>query len=370
MTDGGNVTLNSLGYDEVLQLGVAAHRAGRFDIAERFYRRAIALTPQAAEPRHVLGLLLRGLGRVEESLELLTASLALSTDLPTSRHALGVTYLNMGSYAAGWPYFEARLDRPGFTPNLQEPMWRGEPLAGKRLAVFPEMGLGDSIHFARFIPILRDRGADVLVLARPPLVRLFRQSFEGVTVEPATGTVDLGGLDYWVMIMSLAARMEATPSNLPSAPYLRATSPHPASRSRPRVGIVTKGNPAHENDARRSLPAGAAARLLSMPDVETISLHPENTGAKDFADTADIVAGLDLVISVDSSVGHLAGAMGKSTLLLVPGFLGEWRWINGREDTAWYPNHRLIRSRMDGDWGAALDQVEQVVCQLAGKVTG
>jgi hypothetical protein len=280
-----------------------------------------------------------------------------------------MTHLSLGEYRAGWPLFEARLTDNPHIPNLDAPMWGGESLTGKRLAIFAEQGLGDSIQFARFAPLLRDRGAQVVLLCQPSLVALFAFSFPGVEVLPTVGTADMGDLDYWVMTMSIPDRLTLSLGDIPATPYLKARNPQPLSQDSLRVGLTTKGNPKQQNDARRSLNAGQAARLSAMSGVEIVSLHPEDSGARDFLQTADIISGLDLVVSVDSAVGHLSGAMGKQTFLLAPGFGMDWRWMTDRDDSPWYPNHRLFRSTYEGDWSAALAGVEQAVDRLRAAKT-
>lgn len=358
------VTLDSLSAEEALQMGMAAHNAAQFAIAERLYRHAIARQPGMAAALHHLGLILRGSGRSAEAIKVLTAALVIDPDLSASRHALGTTLLNIGDYRAGWPLFETRLTNNPQVPKLDKPVWMGGPLAKRRLAIFAEQGMGDMIQFARFAPRLAERGAEIVLLCQPSLVSLFAHSFPSVEVLPAVGTVDLGELDYWIMAMSIPDRMCLTTDSVPRAPYLKARNPQPTSLGRLRVGLAAQGNPKQENDARRSLNAEQTARLRAMSGVEIVSLHPEDSGARDFLETADIVAGLDLVVSVDSSVGHLAGAMGKRTLLLIPGFAGDWRWIRGRNDSPWYPHHRLFRSTVGGDWSEALAGVEKAVEQL------
>ena len=187
-------------------------------------------------------------------------------------------------------------------------------------------------------------------------------AFTGIEVQPLVGQIDLGAIDYWTSLLSLPGRLGVTLETLAAEPYLRAPDPQARQDGRFRVGLMTAGNAKYENDARRSLGADEARRLRELPGVEIVSLHPEDSG--DFVQTANIIAGLDLVISVDTSIGHLAGAMGKRTFLLVPGVGVDWRWMTGRTDSPWYPNHRLFRGASDGDWSPVLDQAEKAVAEL------
>jgi tetratricopeptide (TPR) repeat protein len=346
--------------------GVAAAlsdiKAGRYADAERRLSELAKADPKDHEALHALGALYHVLGRDAEAEASLRAALRLTPGLSTTCLALGGVLLSQGKYLEGFPYFEARHDvaeEAHRKPEMAFPEWRGEPLAGKSIMIWPEEGLGDQMQFARFAPWLRDQGARVAMVAPPPLYRLFADSFEGVKVFEARGQVEIDDPDYWVMSNSIVGRAKLTPETLPNAPYLRAartTTPAGA-----RIGVVGRGNPVHANDANRSLPDALVARLLALPGA--ISLAPTDTGAKDFADTAAIVDGLDLVISVDTSVAHLAAGMGKPTWILLP-FVGtDWRWMRERADSPWYPSARLIRQPRMADWETVVAAIE---AELAG----
>lgn len=353
--------------EALFQQAMAAQAAGDYATAGRALAAALAQFPESIQTRHNHAALLRAVGRLEEARDDLRRVLARDPSQAGSRYALGMVLMSLGDYPGGWPLYEARRDLPDLrivVPTLPFPEWRGEDLAGKRLVVFPEQGLGDSIQFARFALVLRDRGARVLLLCQPPLASLFAGSLDRIEVRSAHGAVNLGKPDYWALSASLPRPLGVTVETIPAAPYLRA--PAPASRQPGqglRIGLATRGNPAHQNDRRRSLGPGEVARLHALP-AQIVSLHPEDSGARDFADTADIIAGLDLVISVDTSVAHLAGALGAPGLVLLPGFATDWRWLRGRDDSPWYPSLRLARARVDGDWSTALDGVEAWVGEL------
>ncbi len=358
--------------ESLFQQALALQKAGQFSQAETLYRRSIQADFNQRGAKHNLGSLVQGQGRLKEAAEIFVNVLKTHPDQQETLYALGVVLLDAGDYTRGWPYYEARRHLPALnvqTPDLPFPEWTGEALDGKSIVLFPEQGLGDNIQFARFALILRDRGAKVTLLTRPPLTELFRQSFDGVDVHSAEGKVDLGEPDYWALIGSLPLRLGLRnhERSIPGAPYLRDAEPPPP---RPpgvwRVGLTTKGNPAQANDARRSLSPPQAARLQNLRGVEIVSLHPEDTRAADMARTAQIIAGLDLVISVDTAVAHLAGAMGKPALVLVPGFNNDWRWLRGQngEATLWYPTHRLFRGDPSGAWNEALDRLQAALAVL------
>ena len=267
--------------------------------------------------------------------------------------ALSLVFLAQGRYAEGVEGYELRnLVRAGPAPQVPWPHWRGEDLTGKRLVIFPEQGLGDAIQFARFAPRLQRSGADVTLLCQPPLARLF--STLGVRVVAAAGAAEFPDPDFWVLSNSLLRCAGPRADDVPGAPYLRGSAKAPA---RGRIGVVGHGNPHHHNDANRSLPAEAEAELLRLPGA--VSLLPEATGAGDLQDTADIIAGLDLVITVDTAVAHLAGALGKPVWIMLPDHNTDWRWMRGRDDSPWYPSARLYRQTAPGAWREVLDRVKR-----------
>jgi hypothetical protein len=210
-----------------------------------------------------------------------------------------------------------------------------------------EQGFGDQIMFARFVRRLAALRAEVSILAPQPLARLFAAL--PARVITATGEVTIPRHDYWIMPGSLPGRLGVTEQTLPATPYL------PGAAGGAGVGIAWRGDPRHPNDAHRSLPPELGRTLLNLPGA--ISLLPEDTEAADFAATADMVRGLARVITFDTSIAHLAGAMGKPTWVLLPALNCDWRWQGGRADTPWYPSVRLFRQPAPGAWGPVLDAV-------------
>ncbi|RAK60870.1 hypothetical protein DJ021_14145 [Phenylobacterium hankyongense] len=292
------------------------------------------------------------------SLEAAARSRPGDPDIQLNRAALGAAYLAQGRYAEGWPLIEARIGlRPDLVPLVSPsfPEWRGEPLAGKSILVWVEQGLGDQIMFARFGATLAALGARVTLGCRPSLAALFRTipGVDEVISVPVGAGVAVPRHDYWSRYFSLPYRLGTTLSTLPSAPYLSALSERPAPTPAARIGLVWRTSPTGAAAARKSLPEPLAQELLALG---AVSLHPEDTGARDFADTAAIVAGLDLVIGVDTAAAHLAGAMGKPVRLLLP-FDADWRWMRDRADSPWYPSMRLVRQRTPGDWREVVDRV-------------
>jgi len=264
--------------------------------------------------------------------------------------------------------------------RFSQPEWEGEPFVGRTLLVFSDYGIGDAMQLVRYLPMAVARGGKVVLQVQPSLVSLFRD-LPGVTVL-ARGEA-LPPFDLQLPMMSLPRVLGTTLDTIPAAiPYLQA---EPAKLSRwqralrhakgLKVGVVWAGNPQHKGDKFRSLAAEAVLPRLVMPGVQLYSLQKEARPADgavlaslktdiadlapalgDFSDTAAAVAALDLVISVDTSVAHLAGGLGRPVWVLLPYAL-DWRWLRDREDTPWYPTMRLFRQPAPGDWTSVLDSV-------------
>jgi len=361
---GGGVSPDRDALADLLARAGAARAAGDLAAAERLYAEAVARFPQEPEPHHHLAGVHRTQGRLELAEAGYWRTLALAPGAATTQRTLAVLLLAQGRYPEGFALLEARHELPGMRkPALPYPEWRGEDLAGRRLLIWPEQGYGDQIQFARFAKLLKDRGADVTLLCHAELVRLFESSL-GVRALAAAGAVAFPDPDYWVMQGSLAARLGVTVDTIPNAPYLRASQSWPPLGGGFKVGLKTEGNPTHSNDANRSLPADLAQRLRDLP-ARIVELDPAVSGARDFADTAAIVAQLDLVISVDTSAAHLAGAMGKPVWVLLPAVETDWRWLLNRTDSPWYPSMRLYRQGRGEGWETV---VARVAADLAAKV--
>ncbi|MBW8742736.1 MAG: tetratricopeptide repeat protein, partial [Sphingomonas sp.] len=329
--------------------------------AVTLYRRAASEAPEDADVALYLGVLLSKLGHLPEGENELRRGIALAPNSAPLLFSLSLNLLAQGRYAEGWPLHRAKDGVPEFNRSLPRdfpfPRWNGEDLAGKRLVLFPEQGLGDEIQLVRFLPSLLARGAAVTLLTRNVLARLFRHSFPSVEIVVAQGAAEFDDPDYWAMLSDLPGLLGIKLDAIPAQSYLASPSAGPALGKGFNIGLKTRGNPNHVNDKRRSLPEELGERLRAQLAGNVISLEPEDSGAVDMADTAAIIEQLDLVVSVDTSVAHLAGALGKPCLLLVPGFSPDWRWMRERDDSTWYPEHRLFRGTVEGDWSGAIDRL-------------
>ncbi|MBW8815771.1 MAG: hypothetical protein JF588_20325 [Caulobacterales bacterium] len=277
-------------------------------------------------------------GRDAEAEAALRAGLAALPGHPILAHMLGCQLLARGAFAEGWALYEYRrlMPKGPRAPAMSFPEWGGEPVAS--LLVLPEQGLGDQILFARWLPALVARGVRVTLAAPPALARLFAPL--GVEILPIEGPVRLPRADAWCFLGSLPWRRGVTVTE----PYL------PAGAGGGGIGLMLRGGP--DAAELRDLPTDQARRLAALGR----SLHPDQTGAGDFADTAAIIAGLDLVITVDTSVANLAGAMGKPAWVLL-GPSPDWRWGREAERAALYPSVRLFRQPTRGDWAGVVDAV-------------
>lgn len=351
--------------------------------AEREIRASIAADPRLPEAHASLGFVLTARGDTNGAIAACDAAIALDENFARAYWNRSTALLLRGDFARGFVDYEERRRDPLFASDFagaRGPEWDGTPLAGRRLLVVAEQGLGDAIQFARFLPLIQ--GGTVILACAPTLVPLLR-GMPGVTdVVSRDAAPPLH--DCFVFQMSLPRLLGTTVETVPSPRgYLRvdparALPPPAGADGRRRVGLVWAGNPEHHNDARRSIPTAALAPLAALGGIEWVNLQrgargPElslmhrlpapSARIKDFADTAALVETLDLVIAVDTSVAHLAGAMGRPVWIMLP-HAPDWRWMLGRDDTPWYASARLFRQERAGDWDAVIGRVAAALCSL------
>lgn len=358
--------------------GLLAFASANFTLAERAYRKALQLAPSHAEARNNLGNTLLELGRAREARRCFETVLAAVPQHSEARWNLGFTQLLLGDYAQGWANHEWRLQQTGRQRSLAAPRWDGRPLSGESLLLWNEQGLGDAIQFARFVPEARARaaaGESIHLETAAPLTRLF-SSLACTLVAPSNGPASGLETSWQLPLLSLPAIFDTRLDSIPPAPYLAATSHHRekfrsllAGALPPgdlRVGLAWSGNPRHERDRLRSLPPPLIPSLTTdLPGVSFVSVQRGAPPAgvlhfddriDDFADTAGLMANLDLVVSVDTAAAHLAGALGLPVWLLLS-FAPDFRWLLDREDSPWYPSMRLFRQRRPNDWPHLLHRV-------------
>jgi tetratricopeptide (TPR) repeat protein len=369
-----------------MALGNACFDLDQFDEAASAYEQALRFDEQLAEAYANRGFLLTAQGRYDEAIAACERAVALRPDFAEAHWNQGFAHLLAGQYAPGWAKYEWRKRHPRFASafaQLPGAEWTGEPLAGKRLLVHAEQGLGDCIHFVRFAQDLTARGATVIMACARPLQSLVARAPDVAEAVDRDGP--LPPYDFWVDQMSLPHLLQIDPDAAPApARYLTADPVKveawqqmlPEGR---RAGLVWSGNPLHSNDRRRSMPVRALAPVVAAPGWHFVSLQ---VGARasdaallpgildisdalvDFEATAAVVEALDVVIAVDTAVAHLAAALGRPTFLLLP-FASDWRWLPRQPDsTPWYPTMRLFRQPRPGDWAAVAARVAAALGDL------
>jgi len=354
-----------------LNLGNACADLDQLEAAEAHCGRAISLMPTLAEAHASLGFVLTSLGRVDEAVAACENAIRLRPDLAEAHWNQAVAALLGGDFALGFREYEWRKKHDRFRQDfvaLPGPEWDGSDLNGRTLLVHAEQGLGDTIQFARFLPLIAAHGHAILA-CEPPLIPLLATLPATVVAKDAP----LPGYDCWIDQMSLPRMFATTAASIPQPHgYLRADAERSARwrASLPdmrRIGVAWHGNPAHSNDRRRSMPAAELARLFALPGLHFVNLQVGPCAAEaglpdlspmltDFAATAALIDALDLVVTVDTAVAHVAGALGRPCWLMLP-YAPDWRWQLRRDDTPWYSSMRLFRQPKPGDWGAVIDAI-------------
>jgi tetratricopeptide (TPR) repeat protein len=333
---------------------------------------------------------LRRLDRPAEALADFEAALAAEPEFAEAHFEAAMTRLSLGDFEAGWKAYEWRWRTGAFARQrrqLQAPLWLGgAPVSGKTILLHAEQGLGDTIQFIRYAPLLANRGAKVVCEVQLELQPLLAQ-LKDITViargEP------LPAFDLHCPLLSLPLAFGTNSETIPVAvPYLAAPAErlaewrHRLPLGEPRAGFVWSGQLSHKNDANRSIPLARLAALFEDPQVQCVSLQSDLRDAdgevlrglpnvvhlggafRDFADTAAVIALLDVVISVDTAVAHLAGALGKPVAILLP-HAADFRWLRGREDSPWYPTAKLFRQPAFGDWDSVIGRLRDELRQVS-----
>jgi len=374
-------------------LGAALYGKGHLDEAVAACRQAVALQPDYPEAYSNLGAALYGKGHLDAAIAAYRQAIALKPDYPEAHHHLALTLLLQGDFPGGWQEYEWRWKWKGF-PSAQrsfgQSVWAGGPLEGRTLLLHAEQGFGDAIQFIRYLPLVAARGGKIILECQVELQRLFQTMAPDLPVL-AEGQ-PLPDFDVHCPLVSLPRVFSTDLGSIPqTVPYLHADAAEVAiwrerlAGTSPslKVGLVWAGRPSHRNDRYRSLQLANLASLAEVPGVRFISLQKDAAAAeartppagmelidvaeelKDFADTAALLANLDLIIAVDTAVVHLAGAMGRPVWTLLP-FAPDWRWLLERSDSPWYPTLRLFRQPAPGDWNSVIRQLQSQLQLLVG----
>jgi tetratricopeptide (TPR) repeat protein len=366
-------------------------QSGQLEEAAALYERALTQRPDDAETCNNLANVLQDLGRVSEAIALFQRAIELRLGLAEARFGLGLALLVSGDFTRGWPLYEERwtVAHRSRSRGFDVPIWDGSELNGRRIFLHTEQGLGDAIQFVRYVSLVRERGGRVIVGCFPQVRRLFegQLGIERVVAEQEPLPV----FDLHCPLLSLPRIFGTTLETIPTlTSYLKVRQEWAekfASRlpQGMKVGLVWSGNPEHKKDRDRSISLSSLAPLAQLRNMSWISLQKSPVAApprpkalemldwtpelNDLADTAGLIAHLDLVISVDTAVAHLGGAMGKPVWLLLP-FAPDWRWLLEREDSPWYPTVRLFRQPRRGAWDAVVKKVAEALAGISPSPSG
>ncbi len=370
--------------------GIVLQELNRLDDALASFDQAITLKPGYAAAHNNRGTLLLDLKRLDDALAAFDRAIALTGGFAEAYLNKSYCLLRMGRFAEGWRLHEWRKDteKPVANRSFRQPLWLGkEDIAHKTLFVHWEQGFGDTIQFFRYGALLRARGASVVMSVQEPLYRLLSQNSAGIRFLKNDEVP--AAFDYHCPLMSLPLALGTTLESVPSeqsylsadAPLRKAWEARLPPPTKPRIGVVWSGSAKHKNDHNRSIGLTTLAPLFAI-DAHWISLQKEvreedrsllrtlgqishyGEALSDFSDTAAAIAGLNLVITVDTSVAHLAGAMGKEVWILLP-FTADWRWLCDRDDCPWYPTARLFRQQAPHAWANVVARVHTALSQRA-----
>ena len=385
------IELSPKASDAFCNRGICFHRLGQIDKGFADFNQAIKLTPDNVRAYSNRGLSHRRFGQFDLAEKDFEQALSIDPNHGLTLFNRAVLYLLRGDFERGWKEYEWRWTKSAKRIFRYGKVWEGEPLSGKRIFIYGEQGLGDFIQFVRYLPQLQNMGARVVLECGKALGRLM-VNFKGhdrleIKVDDKEPQIK-NSFDYHLPIMSLPMMFHSNLDTIPAkVPYLfadtdlkRIWQSRIENKDALGVGVVWAGNPSHKGDRRRSVSLSRFSPLKEFNGVHLYSLQKEihelwtdqdpgnfftrdfGPQLSDFADTAAIISNLDLIISVDTSVAHLAGALGKETWILLP-FSPDWRWLIHREDSPWYPTVRLFRQPAPGDWDNVFETVTEALKQ-------
>jgi hypothetical protein len=372
--------------EAVVDLGATSLLSGDFICAADCYRYVLSRRPDSAEDHCLLGNALFFQGQIDEGIQCFLRALVLDPDHIEAHLGLAFAYLLRGDLPQGWHHYQWRLRRFHPTRPLSAPQWHGQALNGKSILLRAEQGLGDTLQFVRYLPLVAARGGQVILEAQPGLCRLLA-GMDGARVISQNEACE--GISYQCPLLSLpwifATELATIPAKIP---YLKVPTEDVClrrglrGRHDLRVGLIWAGSRQHVRDRERSITLGMLAALADLKNVAFFALQKGPSSAQlqstspgfklsnlespagNIFDTARALMSLDLVITVDTSVAHLAGALGKPVWILLP-FIPDWRWLLDREDSPWYPTARLFRQTAPGAWGPVIAKVRNELNELA-----
>lgn len=376
--------------DAHLSRGLMLRRLNRLEEALASYDEVLRINPQSAVALNNKGNVYQYQVRFSEALICYNRALKIQPDLIDLLWNKSLLLLLMGDFLKGWQLYECRFDKANLKKdyyNFPQPGWRGQKdLSGKTLLVHGEQGFGDVIQFCRYLPLVKAMGAEIILEVMKPLVPLVATLQCPITVI-AKGEA-LPPFDAYCPVMSLPYAFKTTLTSIPNAtPYLFSNPLKTlewreklGTRQGLRVGLVWSGTRTHKNDANRSIRLEELLPLTRLPiewhslqkeyreyDMDVLKQHPEihqhQDHLNDYSDTAALIDCLDLVISVDTSVAHVAGAMGKPVFILLP-FAPDFRWLLNREDSPWYPTARLYRQDESRSWTKVIQKLAADLTEL------
>jgi tetratricopeptide (TPR) repeat protein len=383
-------------------LGAAFHQKGQFDEAVAYSQKAIELNPSFASAYCNLAIALQEKGQIYEAITHFQKAIVLNPNLEDAHYNMSLALLLSGNFKQGWKEYEWRWRRKDFCScnsfhqpdNFSQPCLNGTDFSGLSILIYAEQGFGDTIQFIRYAPLLAQRGAKVIFACQKELASLLQNS-EGVDHMQVMGE-PLPEFDMHCPLLSLPLVFDTTLENIPSkVPYVHVESislqkwkakVHDDD-ARLKIGLVWAGRPEHKNDRNRSCRLDIFSPLAEIADISFYSLQKGEAAQQaknppagmtlidyteeinDFADTAALIENLDLIVSVDTSVVHLAGALGKPVWTLLP-FVPDWRWMLNREDSPWYPTMRLFRQPSPGDWDSVITRISKELKLYINRLSG
>jgi tetratricopeptide (TPR) repeat protein len=377
--------------DVLVNRAMAFLEMGRVDQALEEAQRALAMRPDSAVVHNLHGFVLMTVERFSDAIASYRTAILLRGDYPEATWNLGWTLLLLGNFAEGWRHYEVRRIRTTWT-RLKGPEWNGQPLQGKTLLLYAEQGYGDALQFVRFVRVAARMGARVILGVYGPVAALFSMMDEHpVIVRHGERTPDH---DYHAPIMSMPFILGLDEKTFPAdTPYLRADEARVATwktclpQSQFCVGIAWQGS---KSDPTRWAPLAAFALLSRIPGVALISLQKTDgleqlkdlppgmkvealgpnfdAGPDAFLDTAAVMMNLDLIVTIDTAIAHLAGALGRPVWIALKR-VPEWRWMLERSDSPWYPTARLFRQKQAGEWAAVMEEMASELTRLVSTRT-